>query len=429
MTMFTFRKIINTISIKNHNADKRMPVWKMIVIDLFLTAVSLGIFSYYQLVMPRTFSDEKEIIVATAQDIAEQTFALPESEDVKSSEGKQSSTLPGTENTPEATATEPSTTGASTKEANTIESSSTANNTKETNAEKASNIGSDNNRNKDKNNKVVPTNGKKINYGNTNTMDIASDAANSKISYMEEVVTEVNNYQGDNIEFTTSKVELGSGSDKITYYRSDIYVTNVKYIKTAFASGEYGKNLRASTADMAEDNDALLAISGDFYGNGETGIVIRNGILYRSTGNDADTCVLFTDGSMKTYSPEEFDADEVLAQGAWQAWTFGPELLDGKGNMLASFNTTTYLNSMNPRCAIGYVEPGHYVFVVVDGREEGYSMGVTLSELAQIMVKAGCQTAYNLDGGKSAAMVYDGSYVNRPAQGGRTISDIVYIGE
>jgi exopolysaccharide biosynthesis protein len=277
--------------------------------------------------------------------------------------------------------------------------------------------------------KTKPTDSKKINYGNNGTMVIASDISNSKVSSLDDAVTEVNSFKDENIQFTTDKVELGSGSDKITYYVSDIYVTNVNYIKTAFATGEYGKNLRNSTASMADANNALLAISGDFYGNGETGIVIRNGILYRSVIDDADVCVLFTDGTMKTYSPEEFDAEEVVEQGSWQAWTFGPELLDGNGNILASFNTTTYLNSTNPRCAIGYAEPGHYVFVVVDGRDEGYSMGVTLSELAQIMVKAGCVTAYNLDGGKSAAMVFDGSYVNQPSQGGRTISDIIYIGE
>jgi exopolysaccharide biosynthesis protein len=180
---------------------------------------------------------------------------------------------------------------------------------------------------------------------------------------------------------------------------------------------------------MAENNDAVLTISGDFYGNSEEGVVIRNGVLYRSVVNDADICVLFTDGTMKTYSPEEFDVDEVIQKGAWQAWTFGPELLDGSGNVLSSFNTTSYLNEENPRCALGYIEEGHYIFVVVDGRDVGYSKGATLSELAQIMSDEGCLTAYNLDGGKSAAMVFDGEYVNQPSEGGRTISDIVYIGE
>jgi exopolysaccharide biosynthesis protein len=180
---------------------------------------------------------------------------------------------------------------------------------------------------------------------------------------------------------------------------------------------------------MAIENKALLAISGDYYGNSEISVVIRNGVLYRSSGNDADVCVLFTDGTMKTYSPEAFDADKLIDQGAWQAWTFGPALLDGNGNILDSFNTTDYIYSENPRCSIGYVAPGHYKFVVVDGRNPGYSKGASLNELAQIMVDEGCMTAYNLDGGKSASMVYDGAYVNQPAQGGRNISDIIYLGE
>ncbi|MDF2907750.1 MAG: hypothetical protein K0R34_3071 [Herbinix sp.] len=388
-----------------------MPVWKLIVTDLLLTVVFLGIFSYYHLVVPRTMHGEKEIIVATAQDSEENTFILPGNELAGNKVDNENFKIQGEES------------------GNSTDNNSEVQFTDKSKVTQASNIDTDRNSNKDSSDKAKRSDGKRIYYGNTNTMEIASDTSSSKVNDSEEAMTEINRYQGVHIQFTTNKVELGSGSDKITYYRSDIYVTNVKYIKTAFATGDYGKNLKASTSAMAEDNDALLAISGDFYGNGETGVVIRNGILYRSVENDADICVLFIDGTMKTYSPEEFDADEVLEQGAWQAWTFGPELLDGKGHILASFNTTTYLNSTNPRCAIGYVEPGHYIFVVVDGRDEGYSMGVTLSELSQIMVKAGCESAYNLDGGKSAAMVFDGGYVNQPAQGGRTISDIIYIGE
>lgn len=45
------------------------------------------------------------------------------------------------------------------------------------------------------------------------------------------------------------------------------------------------------------------------------------------------------------------------------------------------------------------------------------------------MSSLGCNVAYNLDGGKSSAMVYEGEYVNQPADGGRTISDIIYIGD
>ena len=62
-------------------------------------------------------------------------------------------------------------------------------------------------------------------------------------------------------------------------------------------------------------------------------------------------------------------------------------------------------------------------------RQDGYSAGATMSQLAALMQEEGCQTAYNLDGGKSAVMVYDGKQVSQPIGAGRTISDIIYIGE
>lgn len=70
------------------------------------------------------------------------------------------------------------------------------------------------------------------------------------------------------------------------------------------------------------------------------------------------------------------------------------------------------------------------MFVVVDGREEGYSRGVTMTELAQIMVDLGCQVAYNLDGGGSSTMYFNGQVINQPSNGGeRGTSDILYIAQ
>ena len=83
----------------------------------------------------------------------------------------------------------------------------------------------------------------------------------------------------------------------------------------------------------------------------------------------------------------------------------------------------------NPRSAIGYYEPGHYLFVLVDGRQANYSKGMTLTELSQIFEDRGCKVAYNFDGGYSALMYFNGDVYSKPAQGGREVSDIVYIGE
>ncbi|MNP65019.1 hypothetical protein D3C76_1605730 [compost metagenome] len=77
------------------------------------------------------------------------------------------------------------------------------------------------------------------------------------------------------------------------------------------------------------------------------------------------------------------------------------------------------------------IAPNHYVFVVVDGRNEGYSRGMTLTELADLMQDLGATEAYNLDGGGSSTMYFMGRVVNNP-QGKnqeRGVSDILYIKE
>lgn len=256
---------------------------------------------------------------------------------------------------------------------------------------------------------------------------IGSDVEEAKkLSETQKNRTELNSYQNDSVKLTIEQVQMGEDESQVTYYVADVYVTSINLLRTAFAGDTYGKNFREETLEIANDNQAILAISGDSYGNSENGIVVRNGVLYREETNDAEICVLFCDGTMKTYTAKEFNDESILEQEVWQIWNFGPALVED-GRLINEFQTTSYLNRTHPRCAIGYVEPGHYKFVVVDGRDEGYSKGVTLSELAQIMKEEGCENAYNLDGGKSSAMVFQGEYVNQPADGGRTISDIIYI--
>lgn len=400
---------------KNINKKKkRIPLPGIIAMDILLTGICLCIFALFHHVLPQRLNGENQIIT-TIDENQDDNFELPSDTTTSNNSSTDDSNNSSTDDS----------NNNSTEDSNNSSTDESSNSSVTDNT--SSDINSDNTNSRDN---FSGSNRKGQGFSNENTTDIASNESEStSISAEDKSEGEVNQYKSDNISLTTNKVEIGSGSDKITYYISDIYVTNVKYLKTAFATGEYGKNLREGVADMAEKNDAILAISGDFYGNSEEGVVIRNGVLYRSEISDSDICVLFKDGTMKAYSPDEFNADEVIKQGAWQAWNFGPSLLDGNGNILDSFNTTSYIDSSNPRCAIGYVEEGHYVFVVVDGRNEGYSRGASLSELAQIMIDEGCKTAYNLDGGKSAAMVYEDQYVNQPADGGRTISDIIYLGE
>lgn len=368
---------------RGSSKKKKIAVWKLVVIDIAMLSVSMSIFMLFDYVLPNAQSNGEVVTdIASAE---ETNFNLPEGDSVSDN--------------------------------------SKAKNNSDSDSKHGRGPGA-------KGGKPGDGKGGGRNTGNTNTESISSDTVSaSKISSSDVSADLLESYSSDNVNIKINEKSVGSDSDKITYYVADIYVTNIKYLKTAFAEDTYGKNIKDTVDNMAAENNAVLSVNGDFYGNGEYGVVIRNGVLYRSNLNDADICVLFTDGTMKTYSPQEFNADEVISEGAWQAWTFGPALLDGSGKVLSSFNTTSYLNSENPRTAIGYVEPGHYVLVVVDGRSEGHSKGATLSELAQIMADEGCTTAYNLDGGKSSGMVFKGSYINEPVDGGREVSDIVYIAE
>ena len=180
---------------------------------------------------------------------------------------------------------------------------------------------------------------------------------------------------------------------------------------------------------IAQHADAIVSVNGDWCNNQKEGLLVRNGELYHSEQTTNDICVLFYDGTMKTYPYDQYSAEEVIAALPYQSWKFGPELLDVNGAVKAKFNTSSEIMYENPRTGIGYFEPGHYCFVVVDGRQSGYSKGLTMTEFAQIFADLGCKAAYNLDGGQSSVMTFNGKMANKAYLGGRASGDIALVRE
>ncbi len=246
--------------------------------------------------------------------------------------------------------------------------------------------------------------------------------------FTDTVVSTNDTYTSPNVSITVRQYTKGSDRSLITYYVADIYISKIECLQSGFAMDKYGVGYTEDVLKMDARFNAILTINGDYYGNGRTGVVIRNGVAYRTTPDNSDVCVLYYDGTMKTYSANEFDFDKAVQDGAYQTWTFGPALLDENGNSLTEFPTSR-VTPKNPRSAIGYYEPGHYCFVLVDGRDTGYSVGMTLSELSSLMKELGCKVAYNLDGGKSSVMTFNDTYANQPYEGGRTVSDCIFIKE
>jgi exopolysaccharide biosynthesis protein len=232
-----------------------------------------------------------------------------------------------------------------------------------------------------------------------------------------------------------TKVTTGEGSDTVTYYVADVELTSATDLQAAFSGGEFDSRETEDTSDIAADNNAILAINGDYYSAMSDGVVIRNGVLYRNIPARTGLA-LFEDGSMAVYEETEVSADQLLADGVWNTYTFGPALLvegdipDGIDTYEAVANPRHPIQGTNPRTGIGLISNNHFVLVVVDGRQAGYSKGVTITEFAQIFKDLGCITAYNLDGGGSSTMYFMGEVINNPAsrQGQRAISDILFVG-
>jgi exopolysaccharide biosynthesis protein len=270
-------------------------------------------------------------------------------------------------------------------------------------------------------------------YEAENSTVATDDAADDTAAATEAVVTDTS-YTDSDTSITISQVTTGSGSDTVTYYVADVVVDDATQLRSAFAKDQFGENITETTSAIAAENDAIFAINGDYYGFRSTGIEIRNGVVYRDEGV-REGLAFYTDGHVEVYDETATTAEELLAAGVWNTLSFGPAIVaDGavvEGIESVEVDTNVGNHSIQgeqPRTAVGIVDENHYVFVVVDGRDEGYSRGVTLTELADIMIGLGASTAYNLDGGGSSTMYFNGTVVNQPSNGGeRGTSDILYV--
>lgn len=236
-------------------------------------------------------------------------------------------------------------------------------------------------------------------------------------------------YHDDQIDIvlTTMRVE------NTTVYVADVQIADISLLKTALAGNTYARNLTETTSVQAANAGAILAINGDYYGAQERGYVLRNGVLYRASAQSGtDALVIGADGNFRIITEGETSADTLVREGAWQVLTFGPALINGGQVTVSSSDEVGRAMTSNPRTAIGQISEGHYLLVVSDGRTKE-STGLSLRQLAELMQSLGAQIVYNLDGGGSSTMVFQGRVVNNPTTNGRSIrersvSDIVYIG-
>ena len=396
---------------------------RKLLLDAAAAGLALMVFALFHHVLPRA---QQSLNVQTIRPVQAEETAAPEAEEVRTTEAKAEDRTAAAE--PETDETASATTAAEKTEGYRPTVLTTASSGRSDSGGRKSSS-RQNSRKSGKSSGMSSKGGSALTENDEAAEASAEPADKTPLAekfadrFTDSVTVTENSYTSPDISITVDEVN----EDNLTYYVADIYVRDIDCFRTALAGDTYGSGFRDSIEDMAVLNNALLAVNGDYYGNTTEGVVIRNGVIYRANPTNCDVCVLYYDGSMKVMPGSSFSVEEAVEDGAWQAWTFGPALLDAGGDPITEFASTNRIINANPRTAIGYYEPGHYCLVVVDGR--GESSGISLPRLSRLFDTLGCTAAYNLDGGNSSIMVWGNEVINNPSGGGRESSDALLIAE
>lgn len=241
-----------------------------------------------------------------------------------------------------------------------------------------------------------------------------------------EIISTDRDYQDENVSIHIEEYEYLD----TTIYVADVQVSSIEHLQSVFANNTYGKNITDKTSSIASSADAILAINGDFYGARESGYVLRNGVIYRSSASNNEDLLITNDGNFQIFSESDTSL-ESIASDAYQVYSFGPALIDDYEIQVDASDEVGKAMASNPRTAICQVEENHYLFVVSDGRTNE-SEGLSLLELAEFLQTLNVKVAYNLDGGGSSTMVFNGQVINNPTTSGnrikeRSVSDVIII--
>ena len=218
-----------------------------------------------------------------------------------------------------------------------------------------------------------------------------------------------------------------------------VQIADASQLRTMMA-GTYGSQRTALATTLAERGGAVLAINGDYFSYIGTGLVVRQGHTYRMRADD-DFDVLMIDTNGDFHVAKEID--EATLKAAYsemggsveeggsivQAFTFGPVLVENGERAHEEYKRADG-GARKPaqRMVIAQDGPLSYVIVCCEGPDNKNSKGLTLEEMGQFMLGLGVQTAYNLDGGGSTTMVFQGGKINALSTSkNRSVSDIVYF--
>lgn len=228
----------------------------------------------------------------------------------------------------------------------------------------------------------------------------------------------------------TLHVVLEQGrKDNCDYWLARVKIGHASQLRTAAASG-FQNDFTTKGIYMARRQNAVLAIDGDYYSYYPYGIVLRQGVLYRDKlRKERDVLAIDEDGDFHIFFvPDKGEVPAVYkGKKLIDAFHFGPALVvDGEiGSLDASYWLAPELKRQ--RMCIAQTGPLEYMALCCAGPQRG-SEGMDLLQFAQLAKELGAVTAYNLDGGDSTMLIFNGQKINdKDNQNTRDISDIIYF--
>lgn len=238
----------------------------------------------------------------------------------------------------------------------------------------------------------------------------------------------VNFYLDDSIATVTWKEPYGT--TVLTF--AEVVIADGSQFRRFLADGRYGADTQYSTTEMAQTVNAVLASSGDFYKFHYNGVVVYENTVRNVYTNKADTCYINADGDLLFgYQDVKMTKEEaqkfVDDNNIRFSLAFGPILVDNGERCEPKNYDLGEVNSISPRAALCQMGQRHYLIVTAN-HEEDYPSALNIHQFAERIALTGCQKAYTLDGGQTAAIALDGKLVNRVLYGQqRSISDIIYF--
>ena len=239
--------------------------------------------------------------------------------------------------------------------------------------------------------------------------------------------TEITYYLDETILVITWKQVINNS----VYTFSEVKITDPSQFRRYLSGGEYGSGKLAIPTELANNVNAIVASSGDYYQFRNAGVIVYEGKVYR-VAEGADTCYIDTRGNlhftpqsqkMTMESAQKFvDENEILFSVA-----FGPILVrDGEKYQFGAYGLGE-VNDQFARAALCQLDDLHYLLMNANA-EGAYNSYQNMYQFADVVYRTGCRDAYALDGGQTAVIVMDGELINRVTHGyQRKISDIIYF--